>query len=124
MLSEWHIDMYSVTRGMALATFINQLVYIIHGLMFTGTSESERKIYEVKTRKILSYSNTVASASNVIAVAVTKDMTKLDIGGIAVTLFRLITDHKFIKEVKLEFMENQWYDTVLGDDYDFMKTTT
>ena len=120
MLSEWHIDMYSVTRGMAMATFVNQLVYILHGLMFDGTSASERRLYEVKTRKILSYSNTLASASNIIAVAVTQDLSKLDIGGLAVTLYRLISDYKFIKDVKLEFMENQWYNTVLGDDYEFM----
>lgn len=121
MLSEWHIDMYSVTRGMALATFINQLIYILHGLLYMDTSEPERKLYEVKTRKILSYSNIMASASNIIAVAVTQDVTKLDLGGLAVTLYRLISDYKFIKEVKLEFMEKQWYDIVLGDDYEFMR---
>lgn len=121
MLSEWHIDAYSVTRGMTLATFINQLVYILHGLLFAGGSESERKLYEAKTRKILSYSNIMASASNVIAVAVTQDAAKLDVGGLAVTLYRLISDYQFIKEVKLEFMEKHWYDVVVGEDYSFMK---
>ena len=50
-----------------------------------------------------------------------KGLKYFDIGGLAVTLYRLINDHKFIKEVKLEFMEKQWYDIVLGDDYEFMK---
>jgi hypothetical protein len=50
-----------------------------------------------------------------------KGFKYFDVGGLAVTLYRLVNDYNFIKEVKLEFMENQWFDIVIGDDYKFMQ---
>lgn len=73
MLSEWHIDMWSITRGMTLATFINQLITIIHKLFYNGKSESDRELYEVRTRKIINYSNLIATSSNIAVVAITRD---------------------------------------------------
>ena len=79
-------------------------------------------LYSVKTRKILTYSNTIAAASNVIAVAIgslvgvvskNPDLVKravnyLDVGGIIVTIKRIITDRKFITDIKKEFIEKEW----------------
>jgi hypothetical protein len=120
-------DIAVVGAQAGIAILINLLISLIHGLFYDEKKHISRELYEVKTRKILSVSNFIATSSNVIWVggnmlagneAAIKD---IDIGGLCVTIHRLITDHKFIKEVKLEFMENQWYDIVLGDDYEFMK---
>ena len=116
MISEWHIDMWSITRGMTIATFINQLIAIMHKLFYTGTNETDRKLYEVRTRKILSYSNLIATSSNVATVAITNNMQKLDIGGMAVTIYRLITDTKFIRQVKEEFIFGSYHKMIMGDD--------
>lgn len=116
MLTEWHIDMWSITRGMAFSAFINQLIAIIHRLFFDGTTEMDRKLYEVRTRKILSYSNLIATSSNVAVVAITKDMQKLDVGGFMVTLYRLITDAKFIRQIKEEFVFGSFQNMIMGDD--------
>ena len=80
-------------------------------------------MYEVRTRKILSYSNVIASGSNILYVAMSKNINKLDIGGMAVTIYRIVTDHRFIQDLKHEFLSKQWYDIVMGDDsiYDFLK---
>lgn len=72
----------------------------------------ERNLYEVRTRKILSYSNLIATSSNVAVVAITKDMQKLDVGGMAVTIYRLITDAKFIRQVKEEFIFGRYRDMI------------
>lgn len=137
-LAKYGIDMCNIKtvgKQASYSALINFLVATIHRMLYSETCGLSQSMYEVKTRKILTYSNVIASASNVIAVAVMEalavatdnpDLAKkglkyFDIGGLAVTLYRLINDHKFIKEVKLEFMENQWYDIVLGDDYEFMK---
>jgi len=112
MLSEWHIDMWSITRGMALAAFINQLIAFMHQLFCKGETEMERNLYEVRTRKILSYSNFIASSSNIAVAAITKDMQKLDVGGMAVTIYRLITDAKFIRQVKEEFIFGKYRDMI------------
>ena len=115
MLQSWHIDMWSITRSMTLTAFINQTISFIHQLFFDGVSEMERKLYEVRTRKIISYSNLIATSSNIAVVAITKDMNKLDIGGIAVTIYRLITDAKFIRQVKEEFIFGTYDKMIMGD---------
>lgn len=116
MLTKWHIDTYSVTRGAMMSTFINQLIFIIHGLFFDGKTEKERMLYEVRTRKILSYSNMVATSSNIAVIAVTRDLNKLDVGGAAVTIYRLITDRYFIKKVKEEFIFGSYRDMIRGNN--------
>jgi hypothetical protein len=88
----------------------------------------------VRTRKILSYSNIIASVSNVIAVGIMsivavktddklitlkKALSYIDIGGLLVTIHRLITDTIFITEIKREFLEKEFYNVVMGDDFDF-----
>jgi hypothetical protein len=120
MVSKWHIDTWAVLRGGTLAAFINQLIYCIHQLFYRGEADGTPSMYEVRTRKILSYSNALATGSNVIAVALTRDMTKLDIGGMLVTIHRLISDNTFIQEVKRDFLKNEIYKQVVGTPYDFV----
>jgi phage pi2 protein 07 len=105
---------------------------MIHGL-FNNKENDNWSLYEVKTRKILSYSNIIASASNMIAVAigsaiglttnnpetVKKSLRCLDIGGYIVTLYRIITDYNFIKKIKQEFLEREFYNIVMGEEYNF-----
>ena len=118
MLSEWHIDMWSITRGAALSTFINSLISIMHRLFCPGQTEIERKLYEVKTSKILMYSNLVASGTNLAVVGVTRDLKLLDVGGLGVTIYRLITDRTFIRNVKYEFIYGSFNHMIQGDPLD------
>ena len=53
MTSKWHIDTYSILRGMGLAAFINKLIFIIHQFFYDENKYGSRDLYEVKTRKIL-----------------------------------------------------------------------
>lgn len=108
-----------------LSILINFIVKSLHFLYFDGDVENQAELdlYEVKTRKILSYSNAIASGSNILYVALSRDIGKLDIGGIMVTIYRLISDRKFITSIKKEFLEKQWYDTVMGDfeEFDYLQ---
>lgn len=61
---------------------MNQLIY-------------RKNIMKLRTRKVLSYSNVMASSSNLIYVALSEDVSKLDVGGLAVTLYRLVSDSRF-----------------------------
>ena len=94
-------------------------------MYFDGDPEDQAALdlHEVKTRKILSYSNAIASGSNILYVALSRDIKKLDIGGILVTIYRLISDYNFIKSIKKEFLEKQWYDAVMGDfdEFDYLQ---
>ena len=115
MLSRFHIDSYSVLRGATIAVIINNIISCIHKLFYDPKTDGKEALYEVRTRKILDYSNVIASGSNIIYCAISKDLTKLDVGGILVTLIRLIKDYKFIQEVKEEFLREHWNELVLND---------
>lgn len=120
MTSKWHIDTYSILRGMGLAAFINKLIFIIHQFFYDENKCGSRDLYEVKTRKILSYSNLIASGSNILASAVARDGKLLDVGGIIVTIIRLVSDYRFINRIKREFLEKEFYKAVVGDSFDFL----
>jgi hypothetical protein len=107
-------NILAVGKQATYATLINTMIAMVHGLLFEGISAMDRKLYEVRTRKILSYSNLVASSSNIAVVAITGDMSSLDLGGLAVTIYRLITDRKFIREVKEEFIFGSYRDMIMG----------
>ncbi len=114
MICDWNIDAYSITRAATIAVFINSLISIIHGFFYNEDEYSDRKIYEVKTRKIIMYSNLIATSSNIAIVALTKNMKKFDVGGIAITIYRLITDTKFICQVKEEFIFGSYKKMIEG----------
>lgn len=98
---------------------------MLHGLFYDESGEMDRKIYEVRTRKILSYSNVIASASNLIYVGVNAGLgnesalKSLDIGGLIVTVYRVVTDKKFIRKAKREFIEQEFLDRIRGSEFDF-----
>lgn len=121
MVTKGHIDMWSVTRGAAVAALINQLIAVIHRLFYDENRDGSETLYEVRTRKILTYSNAISVGSNVVVTAFTKDLQKLDVGGMIVLLHRFISDHKFIQEVKRDFLKNEVYNIVVGKPYDFME---
>lgn len=108
-------NVLTVGKQATYAMLINTMVAMVHGLFFDGISAMDRKLYEVRTRKILSYSNLMASSSNIAVVAVTGNMTSLDLGGLAVTVYRLITDRRFIRQVKEEFIFGSYKDMIMGE---------
>lgn len=129
-LAEYGVDMGNVIKVGAQAEFsilINDMIAMIHGLYYDESEYPSWNVYSVKTRKILDYSNVIASVSNVIVVAIgaavgvateNPDLTRksinyLDIGGIIVTIYRLLTDAKFECQVEKEFLEHEWYNLVM-----------
>ena len=119
LLTKFHIDMYSITRGAVLAELVNQIVSCVHRLFYDPAKYSSPRVYEVKTRKIIRYSNVIASTSNVIYTAISGDLLRLDVGGILVTLWHLIRDWKFQQEVKREFITKNFNDMIRGEEIDF-----
>ena len=118
-LASYGFDMSNVVavgKQASYAILINTIIAMVHALFYYGNTDMDRKLYEVRTRKILSYSNLVASSSNIAVVAITKDFNNLDIGGIAVAIFRLITDSKFIRDVKEEFIFGN-YKKMIDNEY-------
>ena len=104
-----------------VANFINVVVAQLHGYFFDREKFCKRELFEVKTRKILLYSNMLAENSNVIASAVrcfTGDVTgwkHLDWGGLIVCLWRIVTDLDFIYSIREEFLQEESKSIVVGD---------
>lgn len=121
MITKGHIDMWSVTRGAIIGAFINQLIILIHKLLYQPSQDGSETLYEIRTRKIISYSNAIATGSNIIVTAFTRTLNTLDVGGALVTIHRLISDYAFIQSVKRDFLKNEIYKTVVGSPYDFME---
>ena len=112
-LASYGIDMANVAtvgKQATYAIFINALIGMMHYMSHDFNKGESRKLYEVRTRKILSYSNYIASTSNLLYVTISAALgneaafRKLDIGGFMVTLYRLISDSTFIQKVKEEFV--------------------
>lgn len=121
MIMNGHIDMYSVTRGALLSSMINALIGIIHRLFYDETQDGSRQMYEVRTRRVLLTSNVLATGSNVLITAFSQKLNWLDVGGLLVTLHRIVEDTKFIREIKRDFLKNELADRIRGSDYDFME---
>lgn len=114
LTTKYHIDTYSIMRGAALSTMINAIIEFIHLLFFSESTDISLDLYKVRSKKIIMYSNIIASSSNIIYCALSKDLTKLDIGGLLVTIHRIVSDTKFINEIKKEFLEKEFYNIVMG----------
>lgn len=119
VMRKFHIDMWDIMRSAGLAVLINALISYIHVLFYDPEKHGSPEIYQVKTKKIIDYSNVIASASNVIYVAVSKDLPKLDVGGILVTIYRLIKDSGFKSELKREFITESFNKKIRGENLEF-----
>ena len=93
------------------AVFINYLVSIFHRLFFNGITKEEEKLYEVRTRKIIAFSNVIATAFNLGTCGFAayngdykKAVENLDVGGLCVTVYRVINDTQFINKVRHELV--------------------
>lgn len=131
-LAEYGLDManiLTVGKQITYASAINMLIAMIHRMTFNEEKDGNQNLYEVRTRRVVTYSNVIATASNVLAVGISagigaatgnkqlvrKSLQKLDIGGFLVTIYRLINDKKFIDELKQEFILNNFEKLVSSD---------
>lgn len=122
-LAKQGLDMASVLDGMKQFTYaiaIDTLIAIIHSLFYDASQDGTRKVYEIRTRRILIYSNMLASSSNVIISLMTSKRF-MDIGGYVNTLRHIVFDLKFISDVKRDFLKNELYERIVGPEYDFME---
>lgn len=98
-------DTKIVGASFVISRMFDMVISLVHGL-FRPTEES-KDLFEVRTRKILLISNSIASASTVINTSITSNPKNLDIGSLLNTVSRLFTDVRFIARIKQEFIENE-----------------
>ena len=100
-------DLAIVGKQAGFSILINMIIGLIHGLLYDAKKDGDRRLYEVRTRKILLISNALASAGNFIYAIITQNWRKLDIGGIIVTIGQLFTIPRIIARIKEEFINQE-----------------
>ncbi|MBP5542760.1 MAG: hypothetical protein ILM98_01685 [Kiritimatiellae bacterium] len=114
-------DMGIVAMQANAAILINIVIAQIHGYFFEEGKYPSREVFEVKTRKIILWSNAIAESSNVISVAIRSllgdagSWRHLDFGGLAVLLWRIIRDVDFMRKVCEEFISKEFKKKVDGN---------
>ncbi len=98
-------DAKIVGASFIVSKILDIIITIAHGF-FRDASEN-KDLYEVRTRKILLISNSIASTSTIINTAITKNPKNLDIGSLLNTVTHLFSDLRFIARVKQEFIESE-----------------
>lgn len=115
-------DILKIGASAKLTELINLLISTLHTLMYDSNSAISRNVYNIRTRKIILYSNLIASGSNVLWIAGNMMagnegvVKQLDIGGLIVTIKRLMTDTEYIRNVKEEFVFGGFNKMIQGEE--------
>ena len=104
----------TVSKQLTMSAFINSIVAMMHRLLYKGSTDVELNLFRVRTRKILKYSNEIAASSNIAVASFTGNASWIDIGGISVAIYRIITDSRFIYNTKRKFVSDGFRQLVLG----------
>ena len=101
-------------KSAAQSIMINMIIGAIHKFFYNPNTDFDKELDNVRTRKIIQYSNMIATTSDVAQTAIRayagdeNAIKNFDLGGFLVTVYRLITDTKYIQKIKEEFIFNEW----------------
>ena len=98
-------DVKFVGMSATISTFFNMVISFVHSLYFDG--KSDKRLYEIRTRKILLIANSIAGGSSVIGKFITNNPKNLDIGQLIVSVKRLFTDIRYIIKIKDEYISQE-----------------
>lgn len=101
-------DVKIIGTSFTVSALIDMIIGLVHGLFYNANKEKNRTLYEVRTRKILLISSSIASASSIICAYITKNPKNLDLGTLLFTATKLFRDVRFFARVKQEFIENEF----------------
>lgn len=114
-------DLIKVGASAGLATLINLIISTVHSLLYNPKKTLTPELYNVRTRKIILYSNTIATSSNLLWVGANvaggdkTQLRNLDIGGLLITLKHLLTDPAYIRKLKEEFIFGNFNRLIQGE---------
>lgn len=106
-------------KELGISAILNILINMISAIiyLFCLNNDEEMDIRKVKVAKILSVANVISASSNVLYVALSKRLGKLDVVGIGSALIALFSSERFIGEMKREYIKGNFEDLILDDQY-------
>ena len=96
-----------VGKQAVIPLMVNMSIGLLHSYMYNPEVDGDRKFYEARTRKIILYSNALASSGNLTFSAATKNIAKLDLGGTLVTGTRALQDLGYLTKLKDEYLKEE-----------------
>lgn len=103
-------DILKVGMQAGMTILINWLIAALHGcsLIFkNGETDYCTEMYQVRTKKIILISDTIAASSSIVQTSITKNPKCLDLGGAAVLVYRLFSDTRFVAKLKEEYVQSE-----------------
>lgn len=113
-------DLVKFGTSFKIANFIDTIISVFHSLLFDETRYSSFDMYSIKTRKIIDYSYTIATGSNVIINAIRiyegdeKAIKDIDYAGLLILLSRIFSDIDFQLKIKEEFILGNFNKMIRG----------
>ena len=95
-----------------IAELINMIIRSIYLFMFP---DDGIRFNKVKIEKILTISSLIAEGSNVAVVAATRDISKLDIGGLISLVHQIAINRNTQLEIEMEFINSEFRALVMED---------
>lgn len=114
-------DLIKAGISYKIACLIDMIISTVHTLSYDENNGYPMELHSVKTRKILLYSNLIATGSNIIQVGFSamlgdkNALQKFDFAGFVRCLYRLVTDQQYIAQIKQEFILNNFDKMIQGD---------
>lgn len=101
-----------IALQLKIAELINMIIRSIYLFMFPDEGISFNK---VKIEKILTISSLIAECSNVAVVVATRDISKLDIGGLISLLHQIVVDRNTQLKIEMEYIKNEFRALVMEE---------
>ena len=101
-LSDYGLDMLNVLtvgKQALWSVLINLVISLLHRMMMPV--DADERIYKAKTKKIIAYSNLLATSSNILYTSLTKKWNKLDVGGSLVTIYNIVATSRFLTDLQI-----------------------
>ena len=124
-----------IATNFVVALIINTIVGTLHGFCYNEDLDESRRLYSVRTRKVVATSNIIAESINLAAVAggtiagvlseneelIKKSISHLDIGGMIEAIHQVFQSNKLQEEVRREFLEQELFNHFTSNTYSFLE---
>ena len=124
-----------IAENFVVALIINTIVGTLHGFCYNEANDESRRLYSVRTRKVVATSNVIAESINLAAVAggtiagvvseneqlIKKSISHLDIGGMIEAIHQIYKSKKLQEEVRREFLEQELFNHFTSNKYSFLE---
>ncbi len=116
-------DTKIIGASFVVSKIIDIIISLTHGL-FRNEGEN-KELFEIRTRKILLISNTIATTSTIINTVIINNPKNLDIGSLINTVTHLFSDLRFMIKIKEEFINSEISNKIIKeiDEIDNMFNT-